>query len=146
MFPATPTLQHDFTIQLGPSTITPSASVRNLGVIFDDQLTFKEHIAKTARSCRFVLHNIWKISPSSHTHTHTRTHACVTLCNLELNMMAGPYLDLDSNTAGGRQTDRAICKKIRAVFMHVYEPYLLVASLTWLRFLPVSAAWREFLN
>ncbi len=42
---------------------TPSASVRNLGVIFDDQLTFKEHIAKTARSCRFALHNIRNIRP-----------------------------------------------------------------------------------
>ncbi len=50
--PATPTLQHDFSIQLCTSIITPSTSVRNLGVIFDDQLTFKEHIAKTARSCR----------------------------------------------------------------------------------------------
>ncbi len=48
VFPATPTLQHDFTIQLGSSTITPSSSVRNLGVIFDDQLTFKDHIAKIA--------------------------------------------------------------------------------------------------
>ncbi len=36
---------------------------QNLGVIFDDQLTFKEHIAKTARSCRFALHNIRKIRP-----------------------------------------------------------------------------------
>ncbi len=63
VFPATPTLQHDFTIQLGSSTITPSASVRNLGVIFDDQLTFKDHIAKTARSCRFALHNIRKTRP-----------------------------------------------------------------------------------
>ncbi len=63
VFPATPILQHDLTIQLGSSTITPSASVRNLGVIFDDQLTFKEHIAKTARSCRFALHNIRKIRP-----------------------------------------------------------------------------------
>ncbi len=63
VFPATPALQHDFTIKLGSSTITPSASVRNLGVIFDDQLTFKEHIAKTARSCRFALHNIRKIRP-----------------------------------------------------------------------------------
>ncbi len=63
VFPATPTLQHDFTIQLGSSTITPSASVRNLGVIFDDQLTFKEHIAKIAQSCRFALHNIRKIRP-----------------------------------------------------------------------------------
>ncbi len=50
-------------IQLGSSTITRSTSVRNLGVIFDDQLTFKEHIAKTARSCRFALHNIRKIRP-----------------------------------------------------------------------------------
>ncbi len=63
VFHATPTLQYDFTIQLGSSTITPSASVRNLGVIFDDQLTFKEHIAKTARSCSFALHNIRKIRP-----------------------------------------------------------------------------------
>ncbi len=63
VFPATPTLQHDFTIQLGSSTITPSSSVRNLGVIFDDQLTFKDHIAKTARSCRFTLHNMRQIRP-----------------------------------------------------------------------------------
>ncbi len=63
VFLATPTLQHDFTIQLGYLTITPSTSVRNIGAIFDDQLTFKEHIAKTARSCRFTLHNIRKIRP-----------------------------------------------------------------------------------
>ncbi len=63
VFPATPNLQIDFTIQLGPSTITPSSSVRNFGVIFDDQLTFKDHISKTAQSCRFALHNIRKIRP-----------------------------------------------------------------------------------
>ncbi len=63
VFPASPTLQRDFTIQLGSSTITSSASVRNLGVIFDDQLTFKEHIAKTAWSWRIALHNIRKIRP-----------------------------------------------------------------------------------
>ncbi len=63
VFPATSTLQHDFTIQLGSSAISPSSSVRNLGVIFYDQLTFKDHIAKTARSCRFALHNIRQIRP-----------------------------------------------------------------------------------
>ncbi len=63
VFPATPTLQHDFSIQLSSSTITLSSSVKNLGVICDDQLTFKDHIAKTARSCRFALHNIRKIRP-----------------------------------------------------------------------------------
>ncbi len=63
ILPDTQTLQHDFTIQLDSSTITQSTLVRNLGVIFDDQLTFKEHIAKTARSCRFALYNIRKIMP-----------------------------------------------------------------------------------
>ncbi len=29
--------------------------------MFNDQLTFKDHIAKTARSCRFALHNMRKI-------------------------------------------------------------------------------------
>ncbi len=69
VFPATPNLQHDFTIQLGSSTKTPSSLVRNLGVIFDDLLTFKEHIAKIARSCRFAIHNIRKIRPFLRQHT-----------------------------------------------------------------------------
>ncbi len=85
VFPATPTLQHDFTIQLGSSTISPSASVRNLGVIFDDQLTFKEHIATTARSCRFALHNIRKISTS--------------LRSMQHNFLSRPLSFLDWTTA-----------------------------------------------
>ncbi len=63
VFFATPTLQNNFTIQIDSATLTPSSSVRNLGLIFDDQLTFKDHIAKTAWSCRFALHNIRKIRP-----------------------------------------------------------------------------------
>ncbi len=62
VIPATPTLQHGLLDSIRHINITPSTSVRNLGVIFDDQLTFKEHIAKTARSCRFALHNT-KIRP-----------------------------------------------------------------------------------
>ncbi|XP_051739780.1 calcium and integrin-binding family member 2 isoform X1 [Ctenopharyngodon idella] len=63
VFPANPTLNHDFSIQLGTSSITPSNLARNLGVILDYQLTFKDHIAKTTRSCRFALYNIRKIRP-----------------------------------------------------------------------------------
>ncbi|XDV19517.1 hypothetical protein PO909_024975 [Leuciscus waleckii] len=63
VLPANPSLQHDFTIQLDSSSINPSRSVRNLGVTVDDQLTFTDHISKTARSCRFALHNIRKIRP-----------------------------------------------------------------------------------
>ncbi len=61
--PANPSLHHNFTFQLGTSTITPSKTARNLGVMTDDKLNFSDHIAKTARSCRFALFNIKKIRP-----------------------------------------------------------------------------------
>ncbi len=54
---------YNFSIQLGSSTITPSRTARNLGVVIDDQLSFTDHIATTARSCRFALYNIRKIRP-----------------------------------------------------------------------------------
>ncbi len=60
---ANPSLHHNFTFQLGSSTITPSKTARNLGVVIDDKLNFSDHIAKTARSCRFALYNIRKIRP-----------------------------------------------------------------------------------
>ncbi len=40
-----------------------SKTAINLGVMIDDQLTFSDHIAKTAQSCRFALFNIKKIRP-----------------------------------------------------------------------------------
>ncbi len=58
---ANPSFHHNFTFQLGTSTITPLKTARNLGVMIDDQLTFTHHIAKIARSYRFVLFNINKI-------------------------------------------------------------------------------------
>ncbi len=58
-----PSLHHNFTFQLGSSTITPSKTARNLGVVIDGKLNFSDHIAKTARSCRFALYNIRKIRP-----------------------------------------------------------------------------------
>ncbi len=45
---ANPTLHRNFSIQPGTSSITPSRTVRNLGVVIDDQLNFTDNIAKTA--------------------------------------------------------------------------------------------------
>ncbi len=42
-----PSLHHNFTFQLGSSTVTPSKTARNLGVVIDDKLNFSDHIAKT---------------------------------------------------------------------------------------------------
>uniref|UniRef100_A0A8C1RDE1 Reverse transcriptase domain-containing protein n=1 Tax=Cyprinus carpio TaxID=7962 RepID=A0A8C1RDE1_CYPCA len=61
--PANPSFHHNFSVQLGSSTITPSRTARNLGVVMDDQLSFTDHIATTTRSCRFALYNIRKIRP-----------------------------------------------------------------------------------
>ncbi len=60
---ANPSFHHNFTFQLGSSTINLSKTARNLGVVFDDKLNFTDHITKTARSCRFALYNIQKIRP-----------------------------------------------------------------------------------
>ncbi len=60
---ANPSFHHNFTFQLGSSTITLSKTARNLGVGIDDKLDFTDHITKTARSCRFALYNIKKIRP-----------------------------------------------------------------------------------
>ncbi len=61
--PSNPSFHHNFTFQLDSSTIAPSKTARNLGVVIDDKLNFTDHITKTARSCRFVLYNIKKIRP-----------------------------------------------------------------------------------
>ncbi len=45
---ANPSFHHNFTFQLGSSTITPSKTARNLGVVIDDKLNFTDHITKTA--------------------------------------------------------------------------------------------------
>ncbi len=63
VFPSKPSFHHNFNFQLGTSTITPSKTARNRGVAINDPLTFSDHIAKTARSCRFALFNIKKIRP-----------------------------------------------------------------------------------
>ncbi len=57
---ANPSFHHNFTFKLGSSTITPSKTARNLGVVID-KLNFTDHITKTTRSCRFAFYNIKKI-------------------------------------------------------------------------------------
>ncbi len=134
VFPATPTLQHDFTIQLGSSTITPTTSVRNLGVIFDDQLCFKEHIAKTARLCRFALHNIRMIRPFLTEHAAKLLVQALVISRLDYcnALLAG----LPSNTI--KPLQRIQNAAARLVFNEPKRAHVtpLFVSLNWL---PVAA-------
>ncbi|KAJ8349835.1 hypothetical protein SKAU_G00249650 [Synaphobranchus kaupii] len=54
---------HDLSITVDWTVVAASRSARNLGVVLDDRLDFKEHIRATARSCRFLLYNIRRIRP-----------------------------------------------------------------------------------
>ena len=63
VFPAKTTIPQQMNIQLDSSSLTPTRSARNLGVIIDDRLVFSEHVASIAKSCRFTLYNIRKIRP-----------------------------------------------------------------------------------
>ncbi len=78
---ANPSFHHNFTFQLGSSTITRSKTARNLGVVIDDQLNFSDHITKTARSCRFALYNIRRSGPFS-------VGSLLVLCSLLLVLIA----------------------------------------------------------
>ncbi len=75
---ANPSHHHNFTFQLGSSTITSSKTARNLGVVIDDKLNFSDHIAKTARSGKFALYNC-KTLGEGRTHTHLNIMASTSL-------------------------------------------------------------------
>ncbi len=75
---ANPSLHHNFTFQLGSSTIT---SLKR--VVIDDQLNFSGHITETARSCRFALYNIRKIRPFLSEHATQLLVQALVLCRLD---------------------------------------------------------------
>ena len=51
----------ELSVHVDGTTVTASRSARNLGVVLDDQLEFKEQVVTTTRSCRFLLYNIRRI-------------------------------------------------------------------------------------
>ncbi|XP_071329025.1 uncharacterized protein [Trachinotus anak] len=53
----------DNILTLDDITLASSATVRNLGVIFDQDLSFTSHIKQVSRTAFFHLHNIAKIRP-----------------------------------------------------------------------------------
>ena len=45
-------------IQIGATTLTLSETVKNLGVIIDQDLTFKEQITAVIKSCNYAIYNL----------------------------------------------------------------------------------------
>ena len=50
-----------FSIKVGQSSVTPSKSVKNLGVIFDETLSMNEHITKICQKSNFQLIKLYQI-------------------------------------------------------------------------------------
>ena len=61
---------------LGSDTF-PSNTVRNLGVAFDSDFNFRQHILQVCKSYFYHIRDLRRIRRHTHTHTHThaRTHA-----------------------------------------------------------------------
>ncbi|KAL2099993.1 hypothetical protein ACEWY4_004387 [Coilia grayii] len=56
-------IHHDISLNMDTVTIAPNKVAKNLGVVIDDRLSFSDHIASVARSCRYALYNIRKLRP-----------------------------------------------------------------------------------
>ncbi len=67
---ANPSLHHNLSIQLSSSTITPSRTARNLGVVIDDQLSFTDHIATTAGPADLPYTTLGRLGPSCQSKPH----------------------------------------------------------------------------
>ena len=59
-----PQMKHDLiglSVNVGDSQIVPSVKVRTLGVIFDQSLTFDDHISAICQSVHFHIRSIGKV-------------------------------------------------------------------------------------
>ncbi|KAK2922272.1 hypothetical protein Q8A73_001766 [Channa argus] len=65
VFPARPSMQHNISIKIGSTVIVPTKSVKNLGVIIDDQLSFKDHISSVSRAADFLSTTSGRSDPTS---------------------------------------------------------------------------------
>uniref|UniRef100_A0A803JVT7 Reverse transcriptase domain-containing protein n=1 Tax=Xenopus tropicalis TaxID=8364 RepID=A0A803JVT7_XENTR len=97
VFPPKPGPPPPFTITIDGMTINPVNSARCFGVIFDQSLSFSNHINNTAKTCRFFLRNIAKIRPFvSQVTAKTLIHALILsrldYCNLLLTGLPDSHL------------------------------------------------------
>ena len=71
----------DLSISVGDSQVFLSSKVRDLGVVFDQYLTFHDHISGICRSTHFHLRSIGRIrNPLTFDATAQLIHALITTC------------------------------------------------------------------
>ena len=66
-------------ITVGDATLEPTSSARNIGAVFDDTMSFEEHVNELCRTAFYHIRNISRIRPClSIDSTKTLVHALVT--------------------------------------------------------------------
>ena len=66
-------------ITVGDDTVEPTSSARNIGAVFDDTMSFEEHVNELCRTAFYHIRNISRIRPClSIDSTKTLVHALVT--------------------------------------------------------------------
>lgn len=117
-------------LKLGTSDIEFSTSVKNLGIVFDENLSFVEHIKQCRKSSFFMLKNLGKIrnhfdKPSFEILIHAFISSKLDYCNsLFINL---PNCTLNSLQAIQNYAARLVLKQGR--FCHITP---LLESLHWL--------------
>ena len=68
-------------ITVGDASVEPTSSTRNIGAIFDDTMSFEDHVNELCRTAFYHIRNISRIcSCLSIGSTKTVVHALVTSC------------------------------------------------------------------
>ena len=86
-------LSNHFPVKLLDNDITPSDSVRNLGVIFDSDFSFHKHVSNICKSCFYHIRDLRRIRrhvPLSTVKTISNAliSSCLDYCNSLLNNIA----------------------------------------------------------
>ena len=77
------------------TTIQPVSSARNLGVIFDSNLSLSDHISYISKSCFSHIHDLWRIRSSTLDHKTACTIA-TSLIHSKLDYCNSLYLNINT--------------------------------------------------
>ena len=117
-------------IQLGTTNITFSPTVKNLGVIFDESLSFSQHIKQCRKSSFFMLRNLGRVrNHFDQASFETLVHAFV---SSKLDYCNSLFINLPNSTINGLQAIQNYAARLvlrQGRFCHITP---LLKKLHWL--------------
>ena len=121
----------DHKLEIGGSVISPSDTVKNLGIISDDSLSMKSHVSSLCRSINFHLRNLSRIRPFIDRCTCAHAVRSLILSRLDYgNSLLGGLSATDTQRLQKLQ-NRAACL-IYQVSRRTSVPTPLIRELHWL--------------